>query len=53
MLFAMESDLQKHFEKMSAFEIITDLKDVFCTSGEGGEVRGFRAILLLQNGRAQ
>jgi hypothetical protein len=29
MLFAMESDLQKHFEKMSAFQIITDLKDVF------------------------
>jgi hypothetical protein len=29
MLFAMESDLQKRFEKMSAFEIITDLKAVF------------------------
>jgi hypothetical protein len=29
MLFAMESDLQKCFEKMSAFEIITHLKDVF------------------------
>jgi hypothetical protein len=29
MLFFMESDLQKRFEKMSAFEIITDLKDVF------------------------
>jgi hypothetical protein len=29
MLFAMESDLQKHFEKMSAFDIITDLKVVF------------------------
>jgi hypothetical protein len=29
MLFAMESDLQKCFEKMSAFEIITDLKAVF------------------------
>jgi hypothetical protein len=29
MLFAMESDLQKRFEKMSAFEITTDLKDVF------------------------
>jgi hypothetical protein len=29
MLFAMESDLQKRFEKMSAFEIITDLKSVF------------------------
>jgi hypothetical protein len=28
MMFAMESDLQKRFEKMSAFEIITDLKDV-------------------------
>jgi hypothetical protein len=29
MLFAMESDLQKRFEKMSAFEVITDLKAVF------------------------
>jgi hypothetical protein len=29
MLFAMESDLQKCFEKMSSFEIITDLKAVF------------------------
>jgi hypothetical protein len=25
----MESDLQKRFEKMSAFEIITDLKAIF------------------------
>jgi hypothetical protein len=29
MLFAMESDMQKRFEKMSAFEKITDLKAVF------------------------
>jgi hypothetical protein len=29
MMFPMESDLQKRFEKMSAFEIITDLKAVF------------------------
>jgi hypothetical protein len=29
MLFAMESDLEKRFEKMSAFEIITDLKAIF------------------------
>jgi hypothetical protein len=29
MLFAMESDMQKRFEKMSIFEIITDLKAVF------------------------
>jgi hypothetical protein len=29
MLFTMESDLQKRFEKMSAFEIITNLKAVF------------------------
>jgi hypothetical protein len=29
MLFAMESDMQKRFEKMSAFEIITDLKAIF------------------------
>jgi hypothetical protein len=29
MLFAMEYDLQKRFEKMSAFEIITDLKAIF------------------------
>ena len=29
MLYAMEADLQKRFEKMSAFEIISDLKAVF------------------------
>jgi hypothetical protein len=29
MLFAMESDLQKSFEKMRAFEIITYLKAIF------------------------
>jgi hypothetical protein len=29
MLFAMEFDLQKRFEKMSIFEIITDLKAIF------------------------
>jgi hypothetical protein len=29
MLYAMESDLQKRFEKMSAFQIITDLKGIF------------------------
>jgi hypothetical protein len=29
MLYAMESDREKRFEKMSAFEIITDLKAVF------------------------
>jgi hypothetical protein len=28
-LYAMESDLQKRFEKMSAFEIINNLKDIF------------------------
>ena len=28
MLYAMEADLQKRFEKMSAFEIISDLKAV-------------------------
>jgi hypothetical protein len=29
MLFSMESNMQKHFEKISAFEIITNLKAVF------------------------
>jgi hypothetical protein len=29
MLFAMESDMQKRFEKMSIFEIITNLKAIF------------------------
>ena len=29
MLYTMEADRQKHFEKMSAFEIISDLKAVF------------------------
>ena len=29
MLYAMEPELQKRFEKMSAYDIITDLKAVF------------------------
>src|SRR4051812_44250939 len=29
MLYSMESELQKHFERMGAYEIITDLKAVF------------------------
>ena len=29
MLYAMEADLQKRFEKKSVYEIITDLKAVF------------------------
>jgi hypothetical protein len=34
MLFAMESDMQKCFEKMSAFEIITNLKAVFAPQAQ-------------------
>jgi hypothetical protein len=34
MLFAMESDLQKRFEKMSAFEILTDLKAIFAPQAQ-------------------
>jgi hypothetical protein len=34
MLFAMESDMQKRFEKMSAFEIITDLKAIFAPEAQ-------------------
>jgi hypothetical protein len=34
-LFAMESDMQKCFEKMSAFEIITNLKAVFAPQAQG------------------
>src|SRR3954465_6972230 len=29
MLYSMEAELQKHFERMGAYEIIIDLKDVF------------------------
>ena len=29
MLYAMEADLQKRFENLSAYEIITDLKAIF------------------------
>ena len=35
MLYAMEAELQKRFEKMSAYEIITDLKSRFCTASQG------------------
>jgi hypothetical protein len=49
MLYAMEFDLQKRFEKMSAFEIIINLKAIFPPQAQG-EVRGFRAVLLLPYG---
>ena len=35
MLYAMEPELQKRFEKMPAFEIINDLMAVFSTSSQG------------------
>jgi hypothetical protein len=35
MLYARK-DMQKHFEKMSAFEIITDLKAVFAPQDRAG-----------------
>jgi hypothetical protein len=42
MLFAMESDLQKRFEKMSAFEIITDLKAVFAPQARVERYEAFK-----------
>jgi hypothetical protein len=41
MMFAMESDLQKHFEKMSAFEIITDLKAIFAPQARADKYEAF------------
>jgi hypothetical protein len=36
MLYAMESDMQKSFENMGAFEIITDLKAIYHGQGQRG-----------------
>jgi hypothetical protein len=41
MLYAMESNLQKRFEKMSAFEIITDLKAVFAPQARAERYEAF------------
>jgi hypothetical protein len=41
MLFAMESDLQKRFEKMSAFEIITNLKVPFAPQAQAERYEAF------------
>jgi hypothetical protein len=49
MLYAMESDLQKLFEKVSTYEIIINLKAIFPPQAQG-KVRGFRAVLLLPYG---
>ena len=38
MLYAMEADLQKCFERMSAYEIITDLKAIFAPPSQGREI---------------
>src|SRR3954464_13482089 len=35
MLYSMEAELQKRFEKMGAYEIITDLKVVFAPQDRG------------------
>src|SRR3954468_10693430 len=34
MLYAMEAELQKRFENLSAYEIITDLKTVFASQAK-------------------
>jgi hypothetical protein len=38
----MESDLQKHFGKMSAFEVITDLKDIFAPQARAERYEAFK-----------
>jgi hypothetical protein len=47
MLFAMESNLQKRFEKMSAFEIITDLKAVFAPQARAERYEDSEILILL------
>jgi hypothetical protein len=42
MLFAMESDQNKRFGKMSAFEVITDLKDVFAPQARAERYEAFK-----------
>jgi hypothetical protein len=41
MLYAMEPELHKFFEKMSAFETITDIKAVFAPQARG---RGMKLL---------
>jgi hypothetical protein len=49
MLFAMESDLQKCFEKMSAFEIITNLKAVFAPQARAERYEAFELFSVWMN----
>jgi hypothetical protein len=48
MLYAMESNLQKCFEKMSAFEIITDLKAVFAPQARAERYEAFELFFSIK-----
>ena len=45
MLYSMEAELQKRFERMGAYEIITNLNVVFAHQARA-ELRGFWSLLL-------
>ena len=44
MLYAMEAELQKHFESMSAYAIITNLKEVFAPQARAERYEAFEAF---------
>src|SRR3954462_15813934 len=44
MLYSMEAELQKHFERMAAYEINTDLKVVFAPQAKAERYEAFEAF---------
>ena len=44
MLYSMEAELQKRFERMGAYEIITDLKAVFAPKARAERYEAFEAF---------
>src|SRR3954470_13298310 len=46
MLYSMEAELQKRFERMDAYEIVTDLKAVFATQARAERYEASEAFFL-------
>src|SRR3954462_12121589 len=53
MLYSMEAELQKLFERMSAYEIVTDLKAVFAPQARAEPYEASESFLLSKDGRAR
>src|SRR3954465_1675044 len=50
MLYSMEAELQKHFERTDAYEIITDLKAVFAPQARAERYEASEAFFLAKMG---